>query len=564
MKKFVVASLLVLVVVLLSCGTVFGAEILTAECNKHGVLYPLGYNMIDETMKFTFTATGDTKEILINGGSGDAVLLTSPHGNLGKDTVVGLETPNPVVSGVAGTRVFKFKAVGYDGSITPFDKEIIVECYDRDFNGLDLLSVDAERTVIKEVVGGHDAIEKLELTVATTLNVRDFVAVNELGEVIENVVNYCYSRGGCDIIDGVKYFKFYFISPIVGERSFTFQAVNDYGYREGRKITVNYTTIADEKWDEYVHSGGGAGTGTQPGTDEGISSGDDANATGNEDGVANGGKGDSDDETSKNTDGKGKTPSDSDKGTSADNGGSCCKKEDFLSLSVPASSKTIVIEFPDGEKYNAVDQEEKNLAKSEKSADGKEIVWDIWVGDEYEYEEMKVTVFDENYKPTDDYKLKETKAFTEEEIKEYETAITKEIEIKTNPRQRIIKLTIGDEYMTVDGVRCEVDPGRGTKPLIVDGRTLLPIRAIVEALDGEIFWEGEEQRVDINIFNKKIKFWIGSNDMTWNNIPEKIDVAPQIINSRTMLPVRFVAEALDHTTVEWNQDEKTVTITYNY
>lgn len=551
-------------VTLLLCSTVLGAEILTAECNKHGVLYPLGYNMIDETFKFTFTATGDTKEILLNGGNGDSVLLTNPYGNLGKDTTVGLETTNPIVSGTIGTRVFTFKAVGYDGSITPYDKEIILECYDRTNEGLTLLSVDAERTVIKEVVAGHDTVEMLELTVATNLNVRNFVAVNELGEVIEDVVNFCYSRGSCDIIDGIKYFKFYFISPIVGERSFTFQAVNDYGYREGKKITVNYTVIADEKWDEYQHQGGAAGSGTQPGIGEGFSSGDDLNATGNEDGVQNGGNGNSDLETDNNAEGKGENPNDSDEKNGSETGGSCCKEEHFLTITAPVSVKTIVIEFPDGEKYNAVDQEEKNLAKSEKSKDGKEVTWDIWVGDEHKNEDLKVTVFDENYEPTEEYKVEETKPFTEEEIKKYELGITKELEIKTNPRQKIIKLEIGNEYMTVNGEKCEVDPGRGTKPLIVEGRTLLPIRAIVEALGGKIFWEEKEQRVQIKIFNKDIRFQIGSKDMTWNNIPEKIDVAPQTINSRTMLPVRFVAEALDHTTVEWNEKENSVTITYNY
>ncbi len=564
MKKLVFVSLLTLAITLLLGSSVFGAQILSAECNKHGVLYPQGYNMIDETLKFSFIATGDTEKILINGGSGDSVLLTSPHGNRGKETTVGLETTNPIVSGVAGTRIFTFKAVGYDGSITPYDKEIVVECYHRDNQGLSILSASAERTVIKEVVAGHDTIEKLELTVATTLNVRDFIAVNELGEVIENVVNFCYSRGSCDIIDGIKYFKFYFISPIVGDRSFTLQAVDDYGNRHGQKVTVNYTVIADEKWDEYQYQGGAAGSGTQPGTDEGVSSGDDQNATGNEDGVQNGGNGNSDTDTNKGSENEGENPDNNNNQDGADSGGSCCKKEDFVSFTVPSSVKTIVIEFPDGEKYNAVDQEEKKLAKSEESEDRKEVTWDIWVGDEYKYEDLKVTVFDENYEPTEDYKVEETKPFTEEEIKEYELGITKELEIKTNPRQKIIKLEIGNEYMTVNGEKCEVDPGRGTKPLIVEGRTLLPIRAIIEALGGEIFWEAEEQRVQIKIFNKDIKFKIGSKDMTWNNIPEKIDVPPQIINSRTMLPVRFVAEALDHTKVEWDEKTRTVTITYNY
>jgi hypothetical protein len=118
--------------------------------------------------------------------------------------------------------------------------------------------------------------------------------------------------------------------------------------------------------------------------------------------------------------------------------------------------------------------------------------------------------------------------------------------------------------MTIDGERVEVDPGRGTKPLIVDGRTLLPVRAIVEALGGEIFWTAGERKVTCKIFNRVIEFWIDKNEMKWNGIPQEIDVPAKIINDRTMLPIRFVAECLDHTTVEWHAPTQTVTITYSY
>lgn len=43
--------------------------------------------------------------------------------------------------------------------------------------------------------------------------------------------------------------------------------------------------------------------------------------------------------------------------------------------------------------------------------------------------------------------------------------------------------------MTVNGVTREIDPGRGTSPVIVNGRTLLPIRAIIEALGGSVAWD---------------------------------------------------------------------------
>ena len=142
MKKLLLSLFSIALLTLTWCGSVFGAEILSAECNKHGVMYPEGYNVVDEIFKFKFIATGDTKEILMNGGNGDSVIVTNPFGNCGSDETVGMETTSPIVSGVAGTRVFTFKAVGYDGSVTPYDKEIILECYNRDGKGISVLSVD--------------------------------------------------------------------------------------------------------------------------------------------------------------------------------------------------------------------------------------------------------------------------------------------------------------------------------------------------------------------------------------------------------------------------------------
>ncbi|MBQ7039297.1 MAG: copper amine oxidase N-terminal domain-containing protein, partial [Clostridia bacterium] len=251
--------------------------------------------------------------------------------------------------------------------------------------------------------------------------------------------------------------------------------------------------------------------------------------------------------------------------TGSGNGGNCCNHEDFISFIVPASSPTLVIEFPDGTKYNAVDQEKKNLASSEKSKDGNRIFWDVWIGSEYEYEDLKVTVYDENYNSRYDYTVYETNPFTESEIAEYEKAISNELRIEENPNQLIVELAINNKWMIINSRDLvEIDPGRDTTPVLVDGRTMLPIRAIVEVLGGKVGWEESTRCVHIEIFNKDIKFYIDSLDMTWNNIPAKMDVAPQIINERTMLPIRFVAEVLDHTTVEWNGQSASVTITYNY
>ena len=123
-----------------------------------------------------------------------------------------------------------------------------------------------------------------------------------------------------------------------------------------------------------------------------------------------------------------------------------------------------------------------------------------------------------------------------------------------------IKLTIGDPFMSVNGVSMEVDEGRGTKPVIVNSRTLLPIRAVVESLGGVIGWEGTEKKVTINIDGSTIELWINNKTMLVNGIEIENDVAPIIINSRTFLPLRFVAENAG-CEVGWEDATKTVTIT---
>ncbi len=144
---------------------------------------------------------------------------------------------------------------------------------------------------------------------------------------------------------------------------------------------------------------------------------------------------------------------------------------------------------------------------------------------------------------------------------------TKTITVTYKP-QIIITLQPNNPMMTVNGVQQEIDPGRGTKPVIIPkwGRTVVPIRAIVEALGGTIGWDGKERKVTINLNDTIIELWIGKPQAEVNGIMKWIDdknhdVKPIIVNGRTMLPLRFVAENLG-CKVDWNGTTKTITITY--
>ncbi len=133
---------------------------------------------------------------------------------------------------------------------------------------------------------------------------------------------------------------------------------------------------------------------------------------------------------------------------------------------------------------------------------------------------------------------------------------------------KVITLKPGNQYMTVNGKKQEIDPGRGTKPVIIPkwGRTVVPIRAIVEALGGTIEWDGVARKVTIKFNGNIVELWIDNPRARVNGQPAWIDennhdVRPIIVNDRTMLPLRFVAESLG-CEVEWDGKTRTITIKF--
>ena len=122
-----------------------------------------------------------------------------------------------------------------------------------------------------------------------------------------------------------------------------------------------------------------------------------------------------------------------------------------------------------------------------------------------------------------------------------------------------IVLQIGNAVMTVDGAEQAIDEG-GTVPVIVNGRTLLPVRTVVEAMGGAVDWDGVTQTVTLDCGDDEIILVINETSAYLNGELQALDTATAIINDRTMLPIRFIAESFGYN-VEWNGDDETVTIT---
>jgi len=99
-------------------------------------------------------------------------------------------------------------------------------------------------------------------------------------------------------------------------------------------------------------------------------------------------------------------------------------------------------------------------------------------------------------------------------------------------------------------------------PQMVEGRTLLPLRAIFEVLGLEVGWDDATRTITGTTEGKEIILQLDSKDAKVNGVNKALDVPAKAVNGRTLVPVRFIAESLDMNVV-WDQESKTVKISKN-
>ena len=99
-------------------------------------------------------------------------------------------------------------------------------------------------------------------------------------------------------------------------------------------------------------------------------------------------------------------------------------------------------------------------------------------------------------------------------------------------------------------------------PVIVDGRTMIPVRGLFESYHFNylVDWNSETSTASLSNSIITVDITIGSQEIYKNGSPITLDVPAQIINGRTMIPLRAVAEAFE-LNVEWDGDSRTVLIT---
>lgn len=118
-----------------------------------------------------------------------------------------------------------------------------------------------------------------------------------------------------------------------------------------------------------------------------------------------------------------------------------------------------------------------------------------------------------------------------------------------------IVLTLGHPEVLVNGDKSILE----VAPVLDGGYTLIPFRFIGEAIGAKVGWNGSDHSVTLRLNGNTVILKINSNTALVNESAVELDAPAKIINGSTMVPLRFVGEAL-HQTVIWDDAARQITI----
>ncbi len=123
------------------------------------------------------------------------------------------------------------------------------------------------------------------------------------------------------------------------------------------------------------------------------------------------------------------------------------------------------------------------------------------------------------------------------------------------PGETLILMTIDNTLARVNYQEYRLDQA----PIVRDGRTLVPLRFVGEAMGAAVSWNPDDWTVTYSTPDTQILLTIDDRLAYVNGEPVEIDVAPTIVNGRTLVPVRFVSEAMGFQ-VDWISATRQVVI----
>jgi len=119
-------------------------------------------------------------------------------------------------------------------------------------------------------------------------------------------------------------------------------------------------------------------------------------------------------------------------------------------------------------------------------------------------------------------------------------------------------LSAGEIGVTINGTPVVFED---QTPVIVDGRTLVPVTDVFRALGFISDWDGAARQTTLIGNDHRVVITIDSDTFFANGVPQTLDVPAQIINGRNMLPIRAVLESVGKE-IDWDGGTQTVLITY--
>lgn len=113
----------------------------------------------------------------------------------------------------------------------------------------------------------------------------------------------------------------------------------------------------------------------------------------------------------------------------------------------------------------------------------------------------------------------------------------------------------GDIKVLINGVEMVAD----VPPLLENGRTLVPMRAIAERLGSTVDYDSISKKITIIGKDRNVTLTVNQKEAYVNGIEQLLDVPAKVVNGRTLVPLRFVGQSLG-ATVNWDGPSQTVTI----
>lgn len=133
---------------------------------------------------------------------------------------------------------------------------------------------------------------------------------------------------------------------------------------------------------------------------------------------------------------------------------------------------------------------------------------------------------------------------------DFESGFTQDLDSK-------IFLTVDSDTAHVYGKSVETD----SSPMIINGRVMVPVRMITDYLGATLYWEPSAKDTVILVKDgTQINIYIGSQTARVNSTDVWLDSPAFIYNDRTLIPVRFICEALG-AQIEWDSNTKTIIVT---